>query len=122
MSAVNRNPLLGPLALALRELRFRPGGAIASCAGVVVAVAVVGAFSLVSDAGVEGQQGLRNLPLLEVADEGVVRVFEEWQEQAALDAHFEAPHMAAFMGKMGGLGITGMDVKKYEVSSVGPVR
>ena len=58
----------------------------------------------------------------DLVEEGMVRVIEQWEDQAALDAHFEAPHMAAFMAKMGGLGITSMDVKKYEISSVGPVR
>jgi len=58
----------------------------------------------------------------DLAEEGLVRVFEQWQDQAALEAHFEAPHMKAFIGKMGTLGIKGMDVKKYEIASVGPVR
>lgn len=58
----------------------------------------------------------------DLAEEGLVRVFEQWQDQAALDAHFDAPHMKAFIGKMGSLGIQGMDVKKYEIARVGPVR
>jgi quinol monooxygenase YgiN len=58
----------------------------------------------------------------DLVDEGMVRLIEQWEDQAALDAHFDAPHMAAFMARIGGLGITGMDVKKYEIASVGPVR
>lgn len=57
----------------------------------------------------------------DLSDDGTFRLFEEWQDQAALDAHFQAPHMAAFQAKMGGFGIRGMDVKRYEVSSVGPI-
>jgi len=29
----------------------------------------------------------------DVEDPGLVRVFEQWRDQAALDAHFQAPHM-----------------------------
>ena len=54
-------------------------------------------------------------------DPGVFRLFEEWESQAALDAHFESPHMAAFRGKVAGLGVKALDVKRYEVSSVGPI-
>ena len=57
----------------------------------------------------------------DLVDEGMVRVIELWEDQAALDAHMKAPHMAAFTGKMGEFGIKGMDLKKYEVSKVGPV-
>ncbi|MEM7411522.1 MAG: putative quinol monooxygenase [Myxococcota bacterium] len=55
-------------------------------------------------------------------DPGAFRIFEEWKDQAALDAHFEAPHMATFAAKVGGFGVEEMTVQKYEVASVGPVR
>ena len=58
----------------------------------------------------------------DLSDPGGFQIFEEWQSQEALDAHLAAPHMAAFQGKLGGLGIKGMKVQKYQVSSVGPVR
>ncbi len=54
-------------------------------------------------------------------DAGTVFMFEKWDDQAALDAHFASPHMAEFGAALGGLGVTGMDVKKYEVSSEGTV-
>jgi quinol monooxygenase YgiN len=38
-----------------------------------------------------------------------------------LDAHFASPHMCEFGAALGGLGIRAMDVKKYGVSSEGPV-
>lgn len=57
----------------------------------------------------------------DLVDPGEFRIFEEWQDQASLDAHFKAPHMAAFQAKMGGFGIRGMQVQRYEVSSVGPL-
>ncbi len=58
----------------------------------------------------------------DLSDPGGFRIFEEWKDQASLDAHFVAPHMAAFQAKLGGLGVKGMEVQKYQVSSVGPVR
>ena len=50
-------------------------------------------------------------------DAGYWRVFEEWEDQAALDAHMAAPHMAEFMGLTGGLGITGVDISTYQVET-----
>lgn len=54
-------------------------------------------------------------------NDGVVYVFEEWESQQALDLHFASPHMAAFQQQMGGFGIAGMRIQKYEVSKVGPL-
>jgi quinol monooxygenase YgiN len=54
-------------------------------------------------------------------DPGTLFMFEKWKDQAALDAHFTSPHMAEFGAALGGLGIRGMDVKKYVVSSEGGV-
>jgi quinol monooxygenase YgiN len=53
---------------------------------------------------------------------GRFRIFEEWESQEALDAHFTTPHMAAFQAKLGGLGVLAVRVQKYEVARVGPVR
>lgn len=52
----------------------------------------------------------------DLGEAGTFRVFEEWKDQAALDAHFNEPHMAAFMEGVGGLGIKGTNIMKYEVS------
>jgi len=57
----------------------------------------------------------------DLVDAGVLRVVEQWEDQAALDAHFESPHMAAFIGRMGSFGMTGMEVIKHQVSESGPV-
>jgi quinol monooxygenase YgiN len=53
---------------------------------------------------------------------GGFRIFEEWESEAALYAHFGAPHMAKFQQAVGGLGVREMKVQRYEVSKVGPVR
>lgn len=53
---------------------------------------------------------------------GTVHIFEKWETDEALAAHAQAPHMADFRSKMGGWGITGADLKKYEIASEGPLR
>jgi quinol monooxygenase YgiN len=53
---------------------------------------------------------------------GRFRVFEEWESDEALRAHFASPHMARFQQAVGGLGVREMKVQRYEVSKVGPIR
>jgi quinol monooxygenase YgiN len=57
----------------------------------------------------------------DLADPGAFRIFEEWESQEALDAHFAAPHMAKFQKQVGGLGVREMKVQRYEIASVGPL-
>jgi quinol monooxygenase YgiN len=57
----------------------------------------------------------------DVEEPGAFRIFEEWESQEALDAHFASPHMAAFQAKVGGLGVKEMAVRKYQIASVGPL-
>ena len=58
----------------------------------------------------------------DLEDDGVFQVFEHWESQEALDAHFKAPHMADFQKAMPGFGIQEMAVQRYEISKVGPLR
>jgi quinol monooxygenase YgiN len=58
----------------------------------------------------------------DLTDPGTFRIFEEWESQTALDAHFTTPHMARFGAAIGQLGVKEMAVQRYEVSSVGPLR
>jgi len=58
----------------------------------------------------------------DLEDPGRFRIFEEWQDDAALAAHFKSPHMASFQKAVGGLGVREMTVQRYEVSKVGPLR
>jgi quinol monooxygenase YgiN len=53
---------------------------------------------------------------------GRFRIFEEWESDEALRAHFAAPHMARFQKAVGGLGVREMVVQRYEVAKVGPLR
>jgi quinol monooxygenase YgiN len=57
----------------------------------------------------------------DLSEPGDFRIFEEWESQEALDAHFKAPHMARFQGAMGGFGVRGMKVQRYEIASVAPM-
>ncbi len=50
------------------------------------------------------------------SDAGRFRVFEEWDNETALDAHVKTPHMATFNKGLGPLGITGVSITKYVVS------
>jgi quinol monooxygenase YgiN len=58
----------------------------------------------------------------DLADPGLFHLFEEWESKEALEAHFGAPHMAAFQRAVAGFGVKEMKVQRYEVASVGPVR
>ncbi len=48
--------------------------------------------------------------------EGKFRVFEEWESEEAMGAHFAEPHMASFMGALGELEVVGTAIDKYEGS------
>lgn len=57
-----------------------------------------------------------------VDNPGTMCIFEEWADQAALDAHFVTPHMAVFQGQLGGIVAGRPTVTKYEIASSGPLR
>lgn len=53
-----------------------------------------------------------------IEDPTTFRVFEEWESDAHLKAHFEVAHMKVFREKLGQLEILGRDVKRYVVGDV----
>lgn len=55
----------------------------------------------------------------DLTDDGLFHIFEEWVDEAALGAHFQAPHMAEFGKAMGGFGVKESKLTKYEVSGSG---
>ncbi len=57
----------------------------------------------------------------DAADPGSMQVFELWESEEGLSAHFATPHMAEFRTALGEIGTRGMAVAKYQVSSSGPV-
>lgn len=54
-------------------------------------------------------------------DPGTILIFEKWQSEDALRAHFVTPHMAAFGASLGKTGVKASTVRKYQVASEGPV-
>lgn len=54
-------------------------------------------------------------------DPGTAFMFEKWEDDASLAAHFTQPHMAEFGAVMGKIGIKGVDIKKYSGASEGPL-
>ena len=49
-------------------------------------------------------------------DPGLFHIFEEWESQEHLNAHFVAPHMATFQAAMANFGVTERSIHKYEAS------
>jgi len=54
---------------------------------------------------------------VDVQDHGLIRVFEVWRDQAAVDAHFKAPHMTAWRAANAELGVFERRLSLYEVAS-----
>lgn len=54
-------------------------------------------------------------------DPGAAFIFEKWEDDEALGAHFKQPHMAEFGAVMGKIGIKGVDIKKYSGATEGPL-
>ena len=54
-------------------------------------------------------------------DDTRIRVYEEWEDHAALEAHFNTPHMARFREVLGGLGPVTREVKAIEAGAVTPL-
>lgn len=57
----------------------------------------------------------------DVADPGLVRVFEVWRDQAALDAHFQSEHMKTWRAAWPGFGVSDRKLFAYEVASQRPL-
>jgi quinol monooxygenase YgiN len=53
----------------------------------------------------------------DVGEPGLVHVFESWRDQAALDAHFQTPHMAQWRAAWPQFGVSDRRLKVYEVAS-----
>ena len=58
---------------------------------------------------------------VDVQDPGLIRVFEIWRDQTALDAHFQAPHMATWRAAGAEFGVSDRQLSLYEVASERPL-
>ena len=50
----------------------------------------------------------------DVEDAGLVRIYEEWDSRAHLQAHFEVSHMADWRAALAGIGAHSRAIKAYE--------
>jgi quinol monooxygenase YgiN len=53
----------------------------------------------------------------DVAEPGLIRVFEVWRDQAAIEAHFKAPHMATWRAACAEHGVSDRRLFAYETAS-----
>ena len=51
---------------------------------------------------------------------GRLLVFEEWESEADLEAHLQAPHLKEFQAELGRLGLLESAVRRYRVEAVRP--
>jgi quinol monooxygenase YgiN len=57
----------------------------------------------------------------DVEDRGLVRVFEQWESLANLEAHFKQPHMGPWRAALAELGASDRDIKRYETGTGVPI-
>lgn len=57
----------------------------------------------------------------DVLEPGLLHVFEEWKDQAAIDAHFASAHMATWRAAFPSFGVSDRALKLYEVASQRPL-
>lgn len=54
---------------------------------------------------------------VDVQDAGLVRIFEAWRDEAALQAHFKAAHMAEWRAAGADFGLSDRNLSLYEVAT-----
>ncbi len=52
---------------------------------------------------------------VDLSDPNLVRIFEKWESQAALDNHFTTPHMAEFQAGLADADVRGVEAKIYDI-------
>jgi quinol monooxygenase YgiN len=57
---------------------------------------------------------------VELNNTSVVRITEKWETVAALQAHFNTPHMAEFQAAMGAHPPKDMEVQAYDGTEINP--
>lgn len=57
----------------------------------------------------------------DVLEPGLIHVHEIWESRAALTAHFQTPHIAAWRGRWSELEISDRQLTLYEVGSAEPI-
>jgi len=54
---------------------------------------------------------------IDVAEPGLVRIFEAWRDQASLEAHARSAHMAEWRATWPEFGVSDRRLSRYEVAS-----
>lgn len=54
---------------------------------------------------------------VDVEDPGLIRIFEAWRDQAAVDFHFATPHLAVWRAAWPEFGVSERRLFAYEVAS-----
>ncbi|RAK67402.1 putative quinol monooxygenase [Phenylobacterium kunshanense] len=58
---------------------------------------------------------------VDVEDPGLIRVFETWRDEAALQAHFKTAHMAEWRAAWPQFGVSDRNLSLYEVAAERPL-
>ena len=58
---------------------------------------------------------------VDVEDPGLIRVFEAWRDQAALDAHFKTAHLAEWRAAWPAFGVSDRRLTAYEATAERPL-
>ena len=57
---------------------------------------------------------------IDVRDPTIVQVFEVWDSQAQLDAHFQSDHIKAWRAVWADIGLSDRNLTRYEISNTLP--
>ena len=57
----------------------------------------------------------------DVEDPGLFHIFEEWESQENLSAHFQSPHMAQFSQQIAGFSVKERHLQRYQIAAVSPL-
>jgi quinol monooxygenase YgiN len=57
----------------------------------------------------------------DVAEPGLIRIFEAWRDAGAIEAHFKAPHMAAWRAACAQHRVSDRQLFAYETASERPL-
>jgi quinol monooxygenase YgiN len=57
----------------------------------------------------------------DLADPGRFHISERWASQGEMEAHSASAHLAGFMGKLGGFGVRGASLTKWEGATGAPL-
>jgi quinol monooxygenase YgiN len=83
--------------------------------------AAIEAMNVMSAASLEESGCIDYRFWIATADPNRILIFEKWENQGAIDAHFQSPHMATFGASFGSALDGGVEITKFEIASFGPL-